>query len=172
VKPIYASRNSLVGSIGVIFSHYSFEGLSKKVGVKDDHIAIGKYKREALTFKDISSEAREYIKEYVLMPSYENFISDVALNRGIPKEKIKEFADGKIYVANDPRIKDILVDEIATFYEIKDMIKSRYPADNFKFIYVNGENGAGQNSSFFNFNIKLDIDIKDALRSIKEFGDL
>ena len=126
IKPIYANKNAIVGSIGVIIPHYNLSKLAQKVGVKEDTITAGKFKQPLSLLKELTQENKQYLENVLLKPSYENFLSDVAKNRGIEKEKLAKFAEGKVYVASMPQIQGILVDKITNLFKLKRQLKKRY----------------------------------------------
>jgi len=134
IKPIYANKNAIVGSIGVIMPHYNMSELAQKVGVKEDTITAGKFKQPFSLFKEMTKENKEYIENALLKPTYQNFIEDVAANRGIDKARIKQFAEGKIYIASMPEIQGVLVDKITNLYKLKAQLKKKYDDAEFETI--------------------------------------
>ena len=121
IKPIIANQNAVVGSIGVIMPHYVVGKLAKKLGIEQDNIAVGKYKEPISFFEKASPEQKKYLYSHLLNPTYQNFLNVVSHDRNISLEKLKKYADGKIYIAN--QVKGILVDEISTYIETKNKIK-------------------------------------------------
>jgi len=119
IRPLIANKNAIVGSIGVIMPHYNFGELAKKIGVEEDYMASGKFKKPISMLAKIDDENREYITKHLLKPTYENFIHDVAQNRGLKVDELKPFTEGKIFIANMPEIKGILVDKISSIYKVK-----------------------------------------------------
>ena len=159
IKPLIANKNAIVGSIGVIMPHYNLGELAKKVGITEDYLAAGKYKKPLSMFKEIDEENRKYMTEHLLKPTYENFINAVAANRGISRERLLPFTDGKIYIANAPEIKGILVDEISSLYKIKRSLRKKY-GQNIEFVNVELEKKYP-----FLPEIKVDLGIKELLQS-------
>jgi len=161
IKPLYSNKNAIVGSIGVIMPHYSLEDLAKKVGIKEDYVAAGKYKKPVSYFKDLDKENKKYLEEYLIKPSYENFLDSVSKNRGVDKEKIRKVADGKIYIANSPKIKGILVDQITHLSLLKRKIKERVmksenaEKDEVGFVPVDADR---KTNLPFSANFKVDLD--------------
>jgi len=152
IKPIVANENAIVGSIGVIMPHYVIGKLANKIGVEEDDIAVGKYKKPISWFKKVSKKDKKYLLNNLLLPTYENFLKTVSKNRDIPLKELKtKYAEGKIFLA--PKVKGILVDKIMPLIQFKENIKKRLRMKNMNFvkIYV-----FPRKSSFF--NIKLDID--------------
>ena len=123
IKPIIANKNAIVGSIGVIMPHYVIGKLAKKVGIEQDNIAVGKYKEPVSLFTKVSKSQKEYLYSHLLNPTYQNFLNVVSQDRNISIDKLKKYADGKIYIAN--QVKGILVDKISTLIETKNEIKKR-----------------------------------------------
>ena len=161
VKPLIANKNAIVGSIGVIMPHYNLGELAKKVGVEEDFMAAGEFKKPISFFTKIDDKNREYMIKHLLKPTYENFLTSVAKNRGLTKEQILKVAEGKIYIANVPEIKGVLVDKISSLYKVKKMIRQTY-GDKVDFIDVDLD----KEPSFLP-KVKVDIDLKRVLSKFK-----
>lgn len=161
VRPLIANKNAIVGSIGVIMPHYNLGELAKKVGVEEDFMAAGKFKKPISMFSKIDEENRAYMTKNLLEPTYENFIEAVASNRGIDKEQIRAVAEGKIYVASLPEIQGVLVDELSSLYKVKAKIRDYYN-DDVDFVKVN----LHDQEEFFPA-IKVDVDLKNPLSTLK-----
>ena len=159
IKPLIANKNAIVGSIGVIMPHYNLGELAKKVGVEEDFMAAGEFKKPISFFAKIDKKNREYMTEHLLKPTYENFVASVAQNRGLSKEEILKVAEGKIYVANVPEIQGILVDEVSSLYKVKKMIRQSYENE-VAFVDVRLD----KEPSFLP-QVKVDVDLKTALSS-------
>ena len=158
IKPIVANKNAVVGSIGVIMPHFVLKKLADKIGIEEDSLTIGKYKEPVSLFRKFSDKDKEYLKTHLLLPTYENFLKTVAKDRNISVDKLKQYADGKIYVASI--VKGILVDKISTLIDVKEEIKKRL-GKNIKFYNISLEK---QKVPFF--NIKLSSDIGEFLKEI------
>ncbi len=161
VKPLVANKNAIVGSIGVIMPHYNFGALAKNIGVEEDFMAAGKFKKPISMFTKIDDENRKYMTEHLLNPTYENFVQSVADNRGLKKEQILAVAEGMIFIANSPKIKGILVDEISSLYKVKKKIRKLYDVD-VDFVNIN----LNEKKSFFPA-VKVDLDLSTAFESLK-----
>ncbi len=156
IKPLIANKNAIVGSIGVILPHYNLKELAKKVGVEEDYLAEGKFKKPISMLAEIDDENREYIIKNLLKPTYENFINAVATNRGLKVEELKPFTEGKIFIANMPEIKGILVDKISSLYRVKKMIKDSLKDD--KIVFKNIK--LDKERPFFP-EVKVDLNLKE-----------
>jgi len=160
VKPLIANKNAIVGSIGVIMPHYNLSELAKKVGVEEDFMAAGKFKKPISMFSKIDEENKAYMTKNLLEPTYENFIESVATNRGIDKEQIRAVAEGKIYVASLPEIQGVLVDELSSLYKVKAQIREYYNND-VDFVKVNLD----ETEAFFP-SVKVNVDLSDSLSTL------
>ena len=129
IKPLQANPNALLGSIGVIMQYYNLEELAKRWGVEEVALTKGKYKKPFSYFKKLDENMSQYIDRNMLNPMYQNFVEAVAVNRGLTKEKILNYAEGKIFVANSKEIDKILVDKITSLYQIRKDLKKKYGKD-------------------------------------------
>jgi len=138
IRPIIANKNAVVGSIGVIMPHYVIGKLAKKVGVEEDNIAVGKYKEPISLFKKATKAQKKYLYSHLLNPTYQNFLNVVSHDRNISIDKLRQYADGKIYIAN--QVKGILVDKISTLidtkHEIQKEIYKKYKIKNIDFYNI------------------------------------
>ncbi len=162
IKPLIANKNAIVGSIGVIMPHYNFGQLAKTVGVEEDFMAAGKFKKPISMFEKIDEENRKYMTENLLKPTYENFIQSVANNRGLKKEDIVPFAEGKIFIANVPKIQHILVDEISSLYQVKAKIRENLRSDDVDFVEIDLEDEPS-----FLPKVQVDLGLKELVNQFK-----
>lgn len=160
VKPLYTNKNALVGSIGVILPHYSIGELAQKVGVEEDDVSAGEFKKPISMFKKIGDEEKDYLKKQMITPTYKNFIRAVATNRGISEDKLLPYTEGKIYIGNNPDIKDVLVDEVTVLHRLKAKMKDRY--ENISFAEVKLSDKKGLFGSKVELDVKLDSDMFNA----------
>ena len=160
IRPLIANKNAIVGSIGVIMPHYNMGELAKKVGVEEDYLAAGKFKKPISMFEAIDDENREYMTKHLLKPTYDNFVNSVAKNRGLSREQILPFAEGKIYIANAPEIKGVLIDEISSLYRVKAKMRKELRDDKIEFVKVKTEKKYP-----FLPEIKVDLNLKELLGS-------
>ncbi|MCK4441505.1 MAG: signal peptide peptidase SppA [Sulfurovaceae bacterium] len=162
IRPLIANKNAIVGSIGVIMPHYNLGELARKVGVEEDYMTAGKFKKPISLLAKIDDENREYMTKNLLKPTYDNFINDVASNRGLKVEQLKPFTEGKIFIANMPQIQGILVDKISSLYKVKNMIKKSLNSNDVDFINIELE----ERPSFLP-QVKVDLGLKEILNNIQ-----
>lgn len=119
---IYANPFAMVGSIGVIMEHLVVQDLANKVGVGQETLTAGKYKKTLSTFNYLNEEDRALLENNLLKEVYSNFKRIVAEGRHISVEQLEEFAEGRVFIASDPRVKGVLVDEVLDWTAMKDLI--------------------------------------------------
>lgn len=163
IKPLIANKNAMVGSIGVILPHYSIGKLAEKIGIEEDDLSSGEYKKPISFFKKVGDKERAYLKEQLLTPTYNNFIDSVAVNRGIDREKLLPYTEGKIFVANSPEIKDILVDEVLVLHRLKARIKKRLDKK-VSFVDIMPSDEMGFLKDKIEFRFSLDSKFDEGLR--------
>ena len=93
---IVSNPGTITGSVGVIIRGNNLEKLLDKVGVSFQVIKSGPYK-DILSFDRQLSPEEEGILQNLIDSSYEQFVKIIAQNRNLTVEKVKEFADGRIF---------------------------------------------------------------------------
>jgi len=157
IKPIIANKNAVVGSIGVIMPHFVIKKLAEKLGIEEDTLTVGKYKEPVTLFKKFSPADKKYLLSHLLIPTYNNFLKTVATDRNISINKLKKYANGKIYIASE--VKGILVDKISNLITVKQNLRKKFK--NIQFVNI-----SLYKKSLPFFNIKLSSDIGEALKEI------
>lgn len=110
---ILANRASAVGSIGVIMQIVNLEGLYEKLGIKYTTIKQGKYKDVGSPDRPITPEEKMLLEEQT-KEIYEQFISDVAKERGMDVSKVRELATGWVFIGSEALEKG-LIDQIGNY---------------------------------------------------------
>jgi protease-4 len=109
---IFAHRNAIVGSIGVIFQNPNVSALLTTVGVKVEEIKSTPLKAEPNPYSATTPEARAVMQALVL-DSYDWFRDLVRDRRRLDEAQLKAAADGRVFTANQAMPLK-LVDEIGT----------------------------------------------------------
>ncbi|MBE9176446.1 signal peptide peptidase SppA [Synechocystis salina LEGE 06155] len=109
---IMANAGTITGSIGVILRGNNLERLLEKVGVSFKVIKSGPYK-DILSFDRELLPEEQNILQALIDDSYGQFVSTVAAGRNLPVEKVKEFADGRIFTGQQA-LELGLVDRLGT----------------------------------------------------------
>lgn len=112
---IYANPGTLTGSIGVVMQMANVEGLLKKVGVDYVVVKSGQYKDVGNFARTMTPEERR-ILQALLDDVYGQFVGAVAEGRGLDRQAVLAFADGRIYTGQQAR--DLkMVDELGGLEE-------------------------------------------------------
>lgn len=90
---VIANRMSLTGSIGVVGSRLEFARLLEDYNVTYRRLVAGKYKDAGSRWKEMTPEEQELFQK-LLDQVYKEFVEEVAENRKLPIEKVKELAHG------------------------------------------------------------------------------
>ncbi len=136
-QKIYANRNCLTGSIGVIAGQtFDATELMKKIGVKSTTITAGKNKNMG-NYNSVFTDEQKAIMQAVADEAYEQFTGIVASSRKMSISSVKALADGRIYTANQA-LKNGLIDEVCSIDDAKKLIKQNLAdydnAQKFEFI--------------------------------------
>ncbi|XCP83767.1 signal peptide peptidase SppA [Roseburia hominis] len=110
---IYANKNTVTGSIGVIMSGYDLSGLYEKLGIRYISITSG-------ANKDSSKMTEEQIAIYQSQVDecYDAFVTKVAEGRNMSTDAVRTLADGRTYTALQA-VNNGLVDEISSYEEMR-----------------------------------------------------
>ncbi|MDO8475921.1 MAG: signal peptide peptidase SppA [Candidatus Rokubacteria bacterium] len=107
---IVALPTSVTGSIGVIMLTVNAKGLMEKIGVAPLAIKSGEMKDAGSPFRPLTAEERAVFQS-VIDQMYGRFVTLIARSRKIPEDRVRTFADGRIYTAEQAKALG-LVDEI------------------------------------------------------------
>lgn len=122
---IYANRNTLTGSIGVISGQsIDLTGLFSNLGIKYTTITSGKNKNMGNVNEPLTKEQQD-ILQGISDEVYQQFTGIVSDDRGLPLEDVIKIADGRIYTANQAQ-KLGLIDQIGTLEDVKQYIRDNY----------------------------------------------
>jgi protease-4 len=107
---VYAHPTTVTGSIGVIMSLYNASGLLQKIGLASNPIKSGPNKDLGNPAREMTEEERAILQGMV-DGFYGQFVQVVVRGRGLPEERVRALADGRIYTGVDAH-KLGLVDEV------------------------------------------------------------
>ncbi|HJV17892.1 MAG TPA: signal peptide peptidase SppA [Bacillales bacterium] len=93
---IYASPETLTGSLGVIMEGINYEGLAKKYGVDFVTIKSGQYK-DIMSPTRKMTDAERQILQKMIDHSYEGFVKVISDGRHLTIDQVKKIADGRVY---------------------------------------------------------------------------
>ena len=92
-----ANEMSITGSIGVIGSYIEFAGLLERYNMTYQRLVGGKYKDLGDPFQPLSSESRD-ILQLKINKIHDIFIKEVAKNRNMPEERVRQLSTGEFYL--------------------------------------------------------------------------
>ncbi len=116
---IVANPGTLTGSIGVIFQYPTFERLLDKVGVKYETVKSGPYKDVGNLSRDMNALDSAHLQS-IIDDTYDQFIEAVAEGRGMTKEEVRVFADGRIFTGRQAKELHI-IDELGDYHDALDI---------------------------------------------------
>jgi len=93
---IVANETTLTGSLGVIIPLNNYAEAANEYGIKQVVIKSGKYKDMGSAFREMTPDERE-IYQSIVNQDYSEFVDVISDGRGIPEERVREIADGRIY---------------------------------------------------------------------------
>lgn len=110
---IVANPGSVTGSIGVVMSFLTFEGLMDKVGVELEVVKSGELKDVGNFSRELTLKEREMLQA-AINDVYNQFVMAVSVGRNMDIVQVEELADGSIYTGNQA-LELGLVDELGTY---------------------------------------------------------
>lgn len=121
---IYAAdETTMLGSIGVIATHFDVSKANEMRGVKVTQITAGKYKGLGSPYKPLDRESEDTIQG-ILDQIYSVFVKDVAAHRGVSTERVlSDMADGREFIG-EQAVAAGLADGIANREQVIAMLNS------------------------------------------------
>jgi len=93
---IVSNPGTITGSIGVILRGNNLERLLEKIGVSFKVVKSGPYK-DILAFDRELTQEEQDILQQMIDTSYQQFVETVAESRKLEVDRVKSFADGRIF---------------------------------------------------------------------------
>ncbi|MFD1708484.1 signal peptide peptidase SppA [Siminovitchia sediminis] len=121
---IYASPETLTGSLGVIMQGVNYSELTDNIGIDFMTIKSGKYKDIMSGHRKMTEEEVE-ILESMLTNSYNEFVRIIAEGRDMPEDRVRELADGRVYDGRQAKELD-LIDEFGYTDDVIEAMKKDY----------------------------------------------
>lgn len=131
---IFASPGTITGSIGVVLEIPNIEKLLKKIGVETETIKSGAYKDTGSIYRPLTPQEKEYLTEKVKL-IHDQFIKAVSEERKISLEKVKEFADGRIFTGEEA-LSLGLVDGLGNFWDAVEEAKKMAKIPEAKLVFI------------------------------------
>ncbi len=130
---IFATQETITGSIGVISTRFDITGLMDKYGVKVTSYKSGNLKAMGSPF-EAPSEEELAVWTSIIDETYGSFVSIVANGRGLSEETVRQLADGRIYTASQA-LNNGLIDGISFKEETLEALKSENGLDGAEVFY-------------------------------------
>ncbi|MBR8464311.1 signal peptide peptidase SppA [Campylobacter sp. faydin G-24] len=112
---IYANPGAFIGSIGVIMQAPNISELAHKIGISEQIVKAGEFK-EAGTFTREWNQTERKSLQTLVDGAYELFVSDVAKARNLDIKMRDEWANARVFLANDA-LKMGLIDNIGGYFD-------------------------------------------------------
>ncbi|PPA71643.1 signal peptide peptidase SppA [Jeotgalibacillus proteolyticus] len=93
---IFASKETMTGSLGVILQSLNFSRLADEYGIEFVTVTSGEFKDMLSPTEEVRQEDLDIVQS-ILDDSYNGFVEVIANGRGLPEERVREIADGRIY---------------------------------------------------------------------------
>ena len=107
---IIANSSTITGSIGIFGMFPTYQRTLDAVGIATDGIGTTSLSGQFRLDRAMSVEAKQ-IFQLVIDDGYDDFISDVAANRGMDKDDVDKIGQGQVWTGTDALING-LVDEL------------------------------------------------------------
>lgn len=115
---IVSNPGSITGSIGVIISSSNFKKLYDKIGIDSEVVKSGPYKDILSTHRYLTDEEK-VILQSMIDDTYNQFVEVVSKGRNLEPEKVRKFADGRIFTGKQA-LELGLVDKIGSLRDAID----------------------------------------------------
>ena len=107
---IFAESNTITGSIGVIGINFNYQKLANSNGITWDVVKTSKL-ADSTTIARPRTPQELAISQQMVNDIYDNFLTKVSESRKLPKDKVAEIAQGRVWSGVDAK-KIGLVDDI------------------------------------------------------------
>lgn len=118
---IFATNETMTGSIGVIMQSVNYHELAEKYGVKFETYKSGEMKDMLSPTKETPESEKEYVQS-IVDSMFDDFVQVVADGRGMSEAEVRKIADGRIYLGSEA-MKNGLVDEEGYFDDALNALK-------------------------------------------------
>lgn len=111
-KKIFASEETITGSLGVIMSSLSAQKFLEDNGIKNQVIRSGEQKAVGGLTEDLPESTLEIYRQ-LNKESYDRFIDVIVKGRNMDRESVLKLADGRVYSGRQAK-ENGLIDQIGT----------------------------------------------------------
>ena len=129
---IVVNPTTITGSIGVVMVTVNAQGLLEKIGVAPLAIKSGPMKDAGSPFRPLTEPERA-VFQGVIDDMHGRFVRLIAQSRKMPEDRVRAFADGRIYTA-DEALRLGLVDRVAYLEDVVALARERAGLDEAKVV--------------------------------------
>lgn len=138
---IYATPETMTGSLGVIMQGINYGELAQKYGVKFETIKSGQYKDIMSPTREMTDEERKILQTMV-DNSYKGFVDVISAGRKMSEGDVRKIADGRIYDGRQAKQLN-LIDELGYFDDTVAAMKKDLKLKNAQVISYSSDMGFG-----------------------------
>ena len=146
---IFATPDTMTGSLGVIMQGVNFSELAEKYGVKFETIKSGPYKDIMSSYREMTDEERQ-IMQTMVDNAYQGFVDVIADGRNMSESEVRKIADGRIYDGRQA-MENHLIDELGYFEDTVEAMKKDYDLGDINVVEYTANFGFG---SLFSMSAK------------------
>ena len=136
---IFASPGTLTGSIGVVIQIPNIKKLLNRLGIETETIKSGTFKDTGSIYRPLSEKEKKYLQKKANLIHYQ-FIKTISEERKIPIEKVRTFADGRIFTGEEA-LKLGLIDKLGNFWDAIEEAKKLAKIKKAKLIFLPKKKG-------------------------------
>ncbi|WP_062104252.1 signal peptide peptidase SppA [Bacillus niameyensis] len=138
---IFASPETLTGSLGVIMQGINIAELADKLGIDFTTIKSGPYKDIMSQYREMTDEEKA-ILDSMLKNSYDEFVRVISEGRQMPESDVRKLADGRIY--DGRQAKEVgLIDDFGYEEDVIEQLKKDHELDGAQVIRYSSSIGFG-----------------------------
>mgnify|MGYP001277046788 CR=1 FL=1 len=131
---IFASADTITGSIGVIMQNYNVTELAEKLGIETITIKSGPYK-DIMSMTREMTEEEKTILQNMLNNAYESFVDVIEKGRGMTEQEVKAIADGRIFDGRQAKELN-LIDELGYLDDVIEAMKQEQDLENAQVVKI------------------------------------
>lgn len=146
---IFATPDTMTGSLGVIMQGVNFGELAERYGIKFETIKSGPYKDIMSSNREMTDEERQ-IMQTMVDNAYQGFVDVIAEGRNMSEAEVRKIADGRIYDGRQAK-ENHLIDELGYFEDAVEAMKKDYKLENSRVVEYTANYGFG---SLFSMSAK------------------
>jgi len=138
---IFASPETLTGSLGVIMEGINYGELAKKYGINFMTIKSGTYKDIMSPSRPMTNDEKKILQNMV-NDSYDGFVKVISEGRKLSEKRVRELADGLVYDGRQAK-KLNLIDDFGYLDDVINHMKQDYQLKGAQVVQYSTDFGIG-----------------------------